>query len=66
MLLDIPNQVAQLMSVVFAMISQLLLELANLGDWVLKGIFPRLEGQRIRAFVCHGVVFHVHHGGLCG
>lgn len=52
--MDIPDQIAQLVPVVFAMVSQLLFELANLGNGILEGIFPRLEGQRVGSFVCHG------------
>jgi hypothetical protein len=59
---DVPDQVAEFVTVVLAMGAQLLFELAYDGYWILEGIFPRLEGQRIRPFTRHGVVFGLNNG----
>lgn len=51
--LDVPDERAQLISVLGRMVTELLFELLNYGDGELERIFPGIEGARIGGFGCH-------------
>lgn len=49
----VPHERPQLLAILVGIVAELLLELADYGDWVLECILPALEGSRIGRLCRH-------------